>query len=240
MSVGTTARPARPPGRRASGISEANGATRATGAARTTSGPTAAPRARWVHGAREGVSGDGRDVGFGFGEGRGRGRRVAGGLARSGSERRGHDQPCRRAVERIARGEGQGRLVRLRVEHGDVGRRNDLGLRDLVAEEPLLGQDVDPVTGRRLVEVVEGVGVGGAVPGNRHVAGLPGQGCALVVTRPLLQLGLAHALDDGVEQADLGDGRSPMGWLTAGSGTAGAVWCARGGRPASGDFASLP
>ena len=52
------------------------------------------------------------------------------------------------------------------------------------------------------VEVVEGVGVGRAVPRDGHVAGLARESGAGVVPRALLELRFAHSFDDGVQQAD--------------------------------------
>ncbi len=106
-------------------------------------------------------------------------------------------------------------VVALRGEHLDIlGRHRIPGLAicrlpgcrdDLVGEQALRGDHVDLVAGHQLVDAVERRPVGGAVSGDAGVARLPGQGSSRVVARPLLQVGLADALDDDVLHTDAGD-----------------------------------
>ncbi len=111
----------------------------------------------------------------------------------------------RGAVAGVTRGQRQGVLARNRAEDGDVGRGHDLAVRDRVLEETLRREDVDVVAGGERIEVVERVGVGRAVSRDGDVARLSGQRRPLVMAGTLLELRLADALDDRIEDADLRD-----------------------------------
>ena len=113
------------------------------------------------------------------GERRGRRRRI---------ELRLDDDALPRRVPRVARGERE-RRVGCRVEHAEVGRLHDLGLGHEIPERALHGRHDDLVAPAELVDAEERRAVGGAVPGDRGVAELPGQRRVRVVARALAKVG---------------------------------------------------
>ena len=110
-----------------------------------------------------------------------------------------------RRVEALKRGL---QVVRVRmvgedvVDHVGVAGRHDEALGGVVDEDALQRGEDDGVADLDRVEVVEGVAVGGAVPGDGGVAGLARERRADVVARALAQVGRVGALDDDLVDAD--------------------------------------
>ena len=107
----------------------------------------------------------------------------------------------------VARGAGaQGQFGRGGgVDDRDVVRAHRLAADHVVLEGSLGGGDVDGVAGDQLVQIVEGVEVGGPVAGDGGIAGLPGERRPRVVPRALLEPDLVGALDHHHRQADRRD-----------------------------------
>ena len=117
------------------------------------------------------------------------------------------DEPLACRVRRGAGGErerghvggdrGDDLRVLRRVHHRAAG--------DGVDEPPGQRVDLDEIAGLHLVEVEERLAVGGAVTSDGGVAELAGQRRLGEVARALLEVGHAHALDDGPVEADRRD-----------------------------------
>ena len=112
-----------------------------------------------------------------------------------------HDDPLRRAVERMAGAQHQA-AVADRLQHGEVLVVDDLGLLDAVDEAPVGHVDDDPVARVELVDVAERRAVGGAVAGDRRRPALAGQRRLGVVAGPLAEALEIGALDDVLVHAD--------------------------------------
>ena len=136
----------------------------------------------------------------------------------------GHDDPFRRRVLRVAGGErervleGLGVVVEVPVvvaQHFDLVGGHDDRLSHFVDEAALDGGHDHFVAGMELVDVVERLAVGGAVPGQGGVALLSGPRRLGVMAGALLEVAHRDPLDEGPVQVD-GRDFDPAGILAGG------------------------